>query len=101
MKLFAMLLGLILLSPLSVAAQTSDAPPSGTTIILPDAGAASGTAAASPGDETTETKSQTGNADVTVTDVKREDGSRTTVITQQPPSSYQPMGQGGYQPMGR
>jgi hypothetical protein len=101
MKRFVPLLGLIVLSALPVAAQTSDPPSSGTTIILPDSGAASGTTPTSPADETTETKSQTGNADVTVTDVKREDGSRTTVITQQPPSSYQPMGQGGYQPMGR
>jgi hypothetical protein len=31
---------------------------------------------------------------------KREDGS-TTIIALQPQSAYQPMGQGGYQPMGR
>jgi hypothetical protein len=103
MKRFAPLLGLILLWALPVAAQTPDAPSSGTTIVLPEAGAgSSATSPSQPGsDDTTVTKSQTGDADVTVTDVKRENGSRTTVITQQPPSSYQPMGQGGYQPMGR
>jgi len=101
MKRFVPLLGLIALSPLPVAAQTSDAPSSGTTIILPDSGTASSGTPPAEGDDTTVTKSQTGNADVTVTDVKREDGSRTTVITQQPQTTYQPMGQGGYQPMGR
>jgi len=103
MKRFAPLLGLVLLSPLPVAAQTQSESSSGTTIILPDSGtASSGTSPSQAGsDDTTVTKSQTGNADVTVTDVKREDGSRTTVITKEPPSSYQPMGQGGYQPMGR
>jgi len=99
MKPFIVLIGLILLSELPVAAQTPDAPPPGTTIILPDAGGASSMAPTLPTDDIT--KSQTGSADVTVTDVKRENGSRTTVITQEPQSSYQPMGQGGYQPMGR
>ena len=75
------------------------APPSGTTIVLPDnAGSASSTTSQT---DTTVTKSQTGDADTTITNIKREDGSKTTVITQQPQSTYQPMGQGGYQPMGR
>ena len=101
MKLFTPLLGLTLLSPLPVAAQTADAPPSGTTIVLPDnAGPASSTTSTSQTD-TTVTKSQAGNADTTITNVKRENGSTTTVIMQQPQSTYQPMGQGGYQPMGR
>jgi hypothetical protein len=100
MKLSAPLLGLILLSPLPVAAQEPAVPPSGTTVVLPDN---TGPASTSQGgsEDTTVTKSQTGNADTTITNVKRENGSTTTVITQQPQSTYQPMGQGGYQPMGR
>ena len=101
MKPFAPLLGFILLSPLPSVAQTPAVSPSGTTIVLPDnAGSASSTTSTSQTD-TTVTKSQSGNADTTITNVRREDGSTTTVITQQPQSTYQPMGQGGYQPMGR
>jgi hypothetical protein len=85
---------ILLLAP-PVAAQTAaTAPPSNTTtIVLPDN--------VGPAPSTTSTTSQTGNADTTVTSVKRENGSTTTVITQQPQTTYQPMGRGGYQPMGR
>jgi hypothetical protein len=100
MKPFTPLLGLIVLLPLPVAAQTAP-PQSETTIVLPDSGPASSTTPQAGNSDTTVTKSQTGNADTTITNVKRENGSTTTVITQQPQSTYQPMGQGGYQPMGR
>jgi hypothetical protein len=99
MNLIMPLFGLVLLSALPAAAQTPAvappaAPPSNTTtIVLPDN--------AGPATSTTSTTSQTGSADTTVTSVKRENGSTTTVITQQPQSTYQPMGRGGYQPMGR
>ena len=103
MKLCTPLLGLILLSPLPVVAQTTTAPPSDTTIVLQDNAAPAGATPSTPqtGTDTTVTKSQSGNADTTITNVKRENGSSTTVIMQQPQTTYQPMGQGGYQPMGR
>jgi hypothetical protein len=100
MKPYTPLLGLILLVPLPATAQTR-APQSDTTIVLPDPGPASSTTPQAGDSDTTVTKSQSGNTDTTVTNVRRENGSTTTVITQQPQSTYQPMGQGGYQPMGR
>jgi hypothetical protein len=92
MKRIIPLLGFILLSLLPAAAQTP-APPSNTTIVQPDS--------MGPGASSASTTSVTGNTETTVTNIKREDGSMTTIIVQQPQSTYQPMGQGGYQPMGR
>jgi hypothetical protein len=92
MKRIIPLLGLIWLSPLPAAAQTP-APPSNTTTVQP------GTMG--PGASAASTTSVTGNTETTVTNIKREDGSMTTIIVQQPQSTYQPMGQGRYEPMGR
>jgi hypothetical protein len=92
MKPIILMLGFILLLPLPAAAQTP-APPSNTTIVQPDN--------VGPSASSASTTSVTGNTETTVTNIKREDGSMTTIIVQQPQSTYQPMGQGGYQPMGR
>jgi hypothetical protein len=95
MKSRTLLLTMILLAPLPALAQTSgmapDAPQSSTTVVVPG----------DQGSATTSTTSQIGTTDTTITNVKREDGSTTTVITQQPQSTYQPMGSGGYRPMGQ
>ena len=95
MKTTALLLLATLLSAPHAAGQTygaaPDTPQSSTTVVVPGDNA--------PG--VTSTTSQTGTPNTTVTNVRREDGSTTTIITQQPQSAYQPMGSGGYHPMGR
>jgi len=94
MKSRALYLTIILLSAAPAVAQTPDAAPDGpqssTTVVVPGTNGSA-----------TSTSSKTGSSDTTITNVKREDGSTTTVITQQPLPTYQPMGSGGYYPMGR
>jgi hypothetical protein len=84
MKQLIPLFALIALSPVQVVAQTQTAPPPNTTIVLPENGSAASTA--------TSTTATPGYTETTVTSVKREDGSATTVVTQQPQSTYQPLG---------
>jgi hypothetical protein len=80
--------------PATIASPENAASPN-TPAVAPDnaVSAASPTATTSepPGTETTDT---------TVTTVKRGNGTA-TVMTPEPQPAYQPMGAGGYQPMGR
>src|SRR4051812_38137387 len=91
MKSALPIVGFILLSSVSVVAQPT--PPSNTTIVVPDN--------AAPALSTTSVTSTTGPTETTITNVKRDNGSLTTIITQQPQSTYQPMGPNTYQPMGQ
>jgi hypothetical protein len=93
MKSALPVVGFILLLSVSVVAQTQPTPPSNTTIVVPDN--------AAPASSTTSVTSTTGLTETTIINVKRDNGSLTTIITQQPQSTYQPMGPNAYQPMGQ